>query len=620
MARTKKNPDINLLSRDFQSIRSDLESFLQAFYPEVWKDFNVTSPGMALVDLNAYVGDLLSYIADKKYNENYLDGVSERKSVYRLAKTKGYRPPGFRPGVAIADITIEVPVTADGPNPDYLPIYREGMQINGGGQIYETEFPIDFSSDFSEEGTANRTIEPILNTNQDIIRYRIVKREKIRAGVTVIYSEEVFQEDAIPFYRLFLPENNVLDIQNVIAINQVGLSDVPTYQEFNDPNNSFTEVDFLAQSKVFEEDPTSERVNGVAIGKLIEVNKRFEKHFLADGSCMLQFGGGTPSFNAYESYLKDITSVSGTTNIDASVLLDNTALGETVPANSTVFVKYRIGGGLSSNVGQGVLTEASNIDALILGSDPKLNQQVIQSTRVFNPIPAVGGAGLPTVEEIKHFTAGNHAAQDRCVTLKDYLAKSAQIPSKFGAPFRIQGKVEDNKVKLYILSRDGNGRLVSNSTSTIKNNLATWLSQFRMINDFVEINDGKVVNLQCEVDLLVDKTFNVNEIKLAAIQEVKNFLDISKKQMNEHIYISQITDLIREIPGVINVVDIRFYNMEGGGYSSTAISQAVIDRTIVPGTGGFRTQIEYIDNQIFGTPLSMFEIKFPSKDVKVRCG
>ena len=620
MARTEKNPKINLLSRDFQSIRQDLEVFLQAFYPEVWKDFNVTSPGMALVDINAYVADLLSYITDKKYNENYLDGVSERKSVYRLAKTKGYRPPGFRPGVAVADITIEVPTTSEGPDPNYLPIYREGVQLNGAGQIYETEFQIDFSSDFSEEGTANRTIEPILNSNQDLVRYRIVKREKIRAGVTKIFSQEVTSDDDLEFYRLFLPENNVLDVINVISVQQLGVTDIPNYQEFNDPDKEYYEVPFLAQDTVFIEDTTSERVDGVATGKLLEVEKRYEKHFLADGSCMLQFGNGTPDFNAYESYLTNITSISSTTTIDASVLLDNTALGQSIPSNSTVFVKYRIGGGLSSNVGQGTLTQVSNIDALILGSNSNLNNQVIQSTRASNPIPGVGGSGLPSVEEIKYNTAGNHASQMRCVTLRDYLSIASQIPSKFGAPFRIQGKVEDNKVKLYILSRDGNGKLISNSTNTIKDNLAKWLSQFRMINDFVEINDGKIVNLQCEIDLFVDKNFNVNEIKLAAINEVRDFLDITKKQMNENIYISQITDIIREVPGVVNVVDIRFYNMEGGGYSDSVISQATIEKQSVPGTGGFITQIEYIDNTIFGTPLSMFEIKYPQKDIKIRVG
>ena len=133
-----QNVQVNYLSRDFASIRQDLINYLRAFFPEQWQDFNVTSPGMALLELNAYVGDLLSYVADKKFNELFLDGISERKSAYRLAKTLGYQIPGVRPAITLADITIEVPVTADGPDPDYLPIYRPGVQLKGAGQVFET--------------------------------------------------------------------------------------------------------------------------------------------------------------------------------------------------------------------------------------------------------------------------------------------------------------------------------------------------------------------------------------------------------------------------------------------------------------------------------------------------
>jgi hypothetical protein len=139
-----------------------------------------------------------------------------------------------------------------------------------------------------------------------------------------------------------------------------------------------------------------------------------------------------------------------------------------------------------------------------------------------------------------------------------------------------------------------------------------------MINDYIEINDGKVVNLQVEVDLYVNKDFNLNEIKSNTIAQVQNFLNIERWEMNQNIYVSQLTDILREVPGVINVVDIRFYNMEAGGYSSTLISQATGNKNIIVATGGFRTQIDFIDNTIFGTPLSMFEIKFPNKDIMVR--
>ncbi len=612
-----KKVQVNYLNRDFQSIRDDLQVYLQAYYPEVWKDFNVTSPGMALVDIVAYVGDLLSYIADKKYNENYLEGVTERKSVYRLAKTLGFKPPGYRPAITLADVSIEVPTTADGPDQNYLPLFRPAAKVKGGGQIFETEFEIDFASDFSAEGAANRIIEPLFNSNQDLIRYRITKREKIKAGTTKIFSQEILDTDSQPFYSLVLPEKNVLDIVSVIIIGQLGITETPTFQQFNDPTLRYYEVEYLAQSRIFIEDPDSVATNGVSVGAFLDVEKRFTKDFLSDGSCKLQFGSGTPDYSAYENYLREASFITNNKSIDTSKLLDNTALGLKVPPNSTLFVKYRVGGGLLSNVGTGVLTDVGDIDAVILGTNPTLNQQVIASTRANNPIAAVGGASLPSVDEIKFQAGSNFASQDRAVTLRDYIAKAYQIPSNFGAPFRIHGVVDDNKVILYIIARDGNGSLVVSTDTVLKANLVQYLSQYRMINDFIEINDGKIINLQIEVDLFVDKTFNINETKLNSISQIRDFFDVETWEMNENIYISQIVDTLREIPGVINISDIRFYNMEGGNYSSTKTTQANINREPLVG-GGFRTQITPINNTIFGTPLSMFEIKYPNMDIKIR--
>lgn len=614
-----QNVKVNYLSRDYASIRQDLINYLKAFFPEQWQDFNVTSPGMALLELNAYVGDLLSYVADKKFNELFLDGISERKSAYRLAKTLGYQIPGVRPAITLADITIEVPVTADGPDPDYLPIYRPGVQLKGAGQVFETISEVDFSRDFSDEGQANRIIQPILNGNQDLIKYRIIKREKIKAGATKIFKKEVTADESGPFYRLTLPENNVLEILGVIIIPALGITRNPTFQEFNDFSLKFWEVDFLPTDKIFMEDSSSPVDSNYRIGAYIEVEQRFMKEFLTDGSCKLTFGGGTGDYNAYEDFFTKLTNSSCPPNqLDVSKVLNNTALGIMVPPNSTIFVKYRVGGGTLSNVGANNLQEVSNIEAVINGPDANQNQRVLSSTRANNPIPAIGGVGLPSIDEIRNNIAANFASQMRCVTLGDYISRAYQMPGKFGAPFKVHGEVQDNKVKLYILSRAADGTLISQSTSDIKNNLAKFMVDYRMINDFIEINDGKVVNLQVECDLYVNRDFNVNEIKANAISVIRDFLNIEKWEMNQNIYISQIVDAVREVPGVINVVEIRFFNMEGGGYSNTLISQATGGRSIIPSTGGYTTQIDYIDNTIFGTPLSMFEIKYPDKDVKIR--
>lgn len=607
------------LNRDYQSIRQDLMNLLKVHFPDQFQDFNSVSIGMSLVELLAYVSDQLSYRTDKKFNELFIDGVTERSAVFRMAKTFGFQPVGNRPAMTLADIEIEVPPTADGPDPSYIPVYRPGVQIKGGSQVFETINEIDFSSDYSEDGTLNRRVLPVYNANQNILRYRIIKREKIKAGATLIFKSEISSANAItPFLEITLPDTNVLEILSVIAKPGTGLVTPPTFTEFHDYDIRYYEVDDLAQNKIFVEDDTQASVNGIQVGRYLTIPQRFTKEFMADGTCMLTFGGGTADYNAYEYYLDNLAISENA--IDIKDIFNNNALGTKLPANSTLYIKYRIGGGTSSNIGANVLQQVGNIDSVIIGNDEAKKQAVINSTRATNPFPAVGGADLQTVEEIKHNIAANFAAQKRCVTLEDYISRASMIPGKFGAPFRIHGKVEDNKVKLYILSKDANGKLISMSTNIIKNNIVEYLIPYRMINDFVEINDGKVVNLEVEVDLYVDKSYNSNEVKVNAITEVKKFFNVDNWQMNQHIYISQIVDALREVPGVINVVNIKFYNLEGGEYSSTIIAQATGARLPLYNTGIYKTEIEPINNMIFSTPISMFEIRNPDLNIRVRVG
>lgn len=607
----------NYLNRDYQSIRSDLMNLLKVHYPDQFQDFNSASIGMSLVELMAYVSDILSYNTDKRFNEMFLDGVTERSAVFRLAKTFGYSPVGYRPAMSIADIEIEVPPTADGPDTSYLPVFRPGVQVKGAGQVFETVNECDFLSDYSEDGVANRKILPVFNANQDILRYRIIKREKVKAGFTTIYKKEISTSEAsTPFFQITLPENNVLEIISIICKPSIGLFSPPTFSEFNDPTIKYFEVDDLAQKQLFLSDDTQPTVNGISSGRFVDVPQRFIKEFMADGTCKITFGGGTADYDAYETYLANIAI--NDSNIELADVFNNNALGVKLPANSTLYVQYRVGGGSLSNVGANILQQIGNVDAVFVGTDSTIQQSVINSARATNPLPAIGGGDLQTVEEIKYLIASNFAAQKRCVTLQDYISRAYQLPGKYGTPFRIHGKVEDNKVKLYILTKDANGKVGTKSTSVIKNNLVEYMIPYRMINDFVEINDGKVIDLQIEVDLFVDKTYNSNEVKVNTINMIKDFMNIDKWQMNQHIYISQIVDAIREIPGIINVVDIRFYNMEGGIYSNTLISQATGQRENILHTGVYRTRIEPISNAIFSTPVSMFQIRLSESDILVR--
>lgn len=606
------------LNRDFNSIREDLMNLLKVYYPEQYQDFNAVSIGMSLVDLMAYVSDLLSYHTDKRFNELFLETANEKTSLYRIAKNLGYKAPGFRPAITVVDFSIEVPPTADGPDSNYLPVYRPGVQIKGAGQVFETVNEVDFSSDFSEDGISNRKIEPIFNSNQDILRYRIVKREVAKAGQSKIFALDISIEDSqTPFFEVTLPDTNVLEIVSVIAKPGTGFAGDPSYSEFNNFVYKFWEVDELPQDTVFVEDTSTMPVNGVSKGQYLNVDQRFTKEFMADGSCKLTFGGGNAAADSYTRYLENIP-INQTGQIQIKDMLGNRALGVTIPANSTLYVKYRIGGGNLSNVGSNALQQVSNINAVILGSNSQLNQQVIGSTTATNIVPGLGGADLPSADELRFSISGNFAAQRRCVTLQDYITRAYQLPGKFGAPFKIHGDTKDNKIVLYILSKDADGKLMTNSLSTVKNNLIAYMQPYRMINDFVEINDGKVINLSIELDLFTDKVFNGNEIKLNAINTVKDFFDVNKWNMNQNIYISQIVDILKNIPGVINVVDVRLYNMDGGNYSSTLIAQANGQRELVKAPNTFRTVINFLDNTIYSTPISMFEIRYPEVDIKCR--
>jgi hypothetical protein len=611
-------PKINYLNKDFESIRKEIVDILKVYYPDQFQDFNVTSIGMSMVDLLAYVGDILSYNTDKRFNELFLDGVTEREAVFRLAKTFSYKPVGNRPAISIVDITISVPPTATGPNTAYLPIFRSGLQAKGNGQVFETMDEIDYSSDFSSTGAANRIVSPVFNANQDILRYDITKREIVKAGTTIIYKKEISADEAAtPFFEIVLPETNVLEIISVINKAGQGYLSNPTYQEFNDPNLKFYEVDYLAQGQVFVEDLNVSPLNGVYAGKWLDVPQRFIKEYMSDGRHKLTFGGGVNNYVAYENYLSNI-NIYDNGLIDVADVLNNDALGTKLLPNSTLYVQYRVGGGSLSNVGAGALTNVGNISANFSGTDPNIIQNILSTIQISNPLPGYGGTEPQGVEEIKFYIASNYASQERCVTLSDYIARVNQIPGKFGSPFRTWGKVEDNKIKLYILTKDANGKLNNVSNTFIRNNIATYLRPYRMLNDFVEINDGQIINLQIEADLYVDKQFNTNEIKLNAINAIKDFMDINKWTFNQNIYISQMVDAIREIPGVINVVDIRCFNMEGGNYSNSKSTQAVGNKESIIGTTVFRTQIEYVDNTVFGTSVSMFEVKFPDNDIRVR--
>jgi len=247
---------INYDARNFADVRAELISFIRQYYPALFSDFNDSSVGMMLLELNAAVGDMLSYNTDRKFNETQIDFAQERRSLMNLARTFGLKVPNKAPSVTIADFTVTVPASGDKPDPQYLPVVRQGARISGGGQNFEAMEDIDFSSQLSFDGVDNRLVIPNEDANGNTLNYTITKREIVVNGTTKIFQRIITDNDAIPFFQVTLPETNVISIEQIITLEGTNYTTVPTLDQFLNSDDRYFEVEALAQNKIFEVDFT----------------------------------------------------------------------------------------------------------------------------------------------------------------------------------------------------------------------------------------------------------------------------------------------------------------------------------------------------------------------------
>ncbi len=602
------NTGINYASRNYADIRAGLVDMVKQYYPEVLSDFNDASVGMMLLELNAAVGDMLSYNTDRMFQETQIDYAKEKKSVLSMARTFGLKIPGKRPSVTIVDFSVTLPVLGDTFDVSYAPLLRTGSQVSGGGKIFETNNDIDFSNPFNVNGIPNRIILPNFNSNGVLTNYTITKREIVTNGYSRTYKKVININDVRPFFEIVLPENNVISIESVITLDGTNFNGEPSFSDFYSFDNRWFEVDALAENKVFIEDYSRITDNsGVKPGKWVTITKKFISEYTDLGFKKLIFGAGTKDTSSLCDFDTNIPLVNQIGNI-----INNSSLGETPTANTTMYVKYRIGGGSDTNIGPNVLTNVGIVNMTVNGTNQQINAAVRNSLKVNNAFPALGGRNEPSVEEIRYMVKYNFSAQNRAVTIKDYQSRISQMPGQFGVPFRCGVFEEQNKVKVYVMGLDANSKLSNDSTSSLRENIATYLSDYRMLNDYVSISNGKIINLSFEIDLYVDKKLPQSQIITEVIKNVKEYMDINKFDMGDNIYLSPLIETINNVAGVLNVIDVRVYNKVGDGkYSLNEISQPYIDTVT--------RQVDISnDYTIFGEPTSMFEIKFPNTDIMVR--
>jgi hypothetical protein len=275
-----------------------------------------------------------------------------------------------------------------------------------------------------------------------------------------------------------------------------------------------------------------------------------------------------------------------------------------------LFVQYRIGGGLASNVGVNVINQVGTINFFVNGPSENLNQTVIGSLQVNNVTAAIGGANQPTIEEARQMVSFNFAAQKRAVTINDYKSLISTMPGKFGAPAKVSITEQNNKILIQILSYDTNGSLTANVSNTLAQNIATYLSNYRMINDYIQVEASQVIDLEFEYSIVFDSTQNQGQVITQVIDQTQTFMSPQVRDLGENVNISNLRRIIQDIPGVVSVADIKVFNKVGGQYSSSETSQRYSNNET--------KQIQLIDETIYAQPNQIYQVRFPNKDIKVR--
>ena len=644
---------ISYLSRTFDDYRNALKDFSRKYYPDMATEYTDASIGSWLIDINADVADNLSYHIDRVYQETNIDSAQEPSSVMNIARNNGVKVPGPKGAMAEVRFTCQVPVDGQSYAKQYLPIIKRGTMVNSSSQAFEVMYDVNFAEQYDNFMRSDRTIEPVLDANGNITKYNISKLAVVTAGESRVYKKAIKSTDIKPFMEIVIPVEGVMNVESIIMKDGDALTSYPSYGEFYSPSEEvhhggevcpglirFFEVNNLAEQFRWGETlndnncpeihaygyfnsstnsvyPTCE----ITRGEWKPVRHKFITEYTDNGYLKVIFGAGMDF-----SDTSDITGMSSLSKYLITRTMLNNSLGLLPNPGTTIFILYRSGGGSASNVAQGAISTISRLLAdFPLGADSNeaTKSAVKNSLKVVNTTPSVSGKDMPTVQEMKYIIKYDKGAQDRCVTTKDYIDRVLMMPPKYGTPFRVGCSEDNNKIMLYLLGIDYRKKLDCALPSLLAENIQNYLSEYRMINDFVEIKPGRIINLSVEVDVHVDKNYNMNDVVSLIISKVQDYFDINKRNMGDDLYVGDLKKEISKLDGVANLIDLRVYNETCAGYSSTQTSQELYESSDcnrpqeekVPGR--FRIDLEASDGIIYSDGDTMLEIKYPEKDIRV---
>ena len=665
---------LSYLNRNFDDYRQSIIDITRQYYPDVFENLNDASVGAWLIDILSDIGDNLNYHIDRNVQETYLDSSKEFTSIQNIARTNGLRIPYKKAALVQIELSCRLPLSQQGSESEgdmmadetYCPYVKRGTLFSNGTTTFELVHNIDFKEQFNEDGLSDRQIVPNRDSNGTIISYTYKKLAIASASQTRVMKKIVSSNEITPFMEVMINDSNVLGVDSIIVKDGTNINTDPQFNEFfideetyNDnsgkPVDRFFEVDNLIDQYRFGyviEDGENGKYNPewseeevaeikdeqgavidtvvlrkIAKGKWKRLKNKFITEYTDDWKLKVIFGAGIR--NEYGDIPQDAKKF---TQYQMSRMLANDYMGVLPKSESTMYILYRIGGGEISNIAAGTLTNIISLNIEIEGNpEDSLCSEKIRDVRksmtVTNTTPSYGGKNEPTTEEIRYMIKYNVSSQNRCVTLKDYISRISKIPAKFGCPFRHNAIEENNKIVIYTLGLDYEGHLTNFLSETVANNIKNYLSQYRMINDFVEIKSGKIINLAFRLTVYLDKSYDKSEVTKRIIDLVYDYMDIRKHLMGDDIFVGDLEKEISKLDGVINLVKMRIFNKVGEGYSTDRSTQQLVnvsdcdfeeldayDRQI---QNQNEINLEKSDYMLFSEADSMFEIKYKNRDIEV---
>ena len=603
-----QDKNISYLNKDFSDFKSNLINYAKTYFPTAYNDFSDANPGAMFIEMASYVGDVMSFYLDTQIQENYLLYAKEKENLYALSYTLGYRPKASYASTAVNDIFQLMPVLP-GSNPS-IPDTDYGLIIPANSQISSTSTGTKFLTtqeiDFTDTGSATITF-----FNSD---YFLVKKS-VPVISAEIKSTTFSFSNPQKFSTVNVTDTNILQILDIT----------------DSDGNIWYEVPYLAQSTVYDKiSNPSYSTDGVPyLMRLRRVPRRFVSRLLSDGTLQLEFGAGvsnksdgniipTPD-NIQLGLVPGISNLLNNYNQTSIFYTQEYGLA---PSNTTLTVRYLVGGGITSNVPANDLINVSTTGTYFKsGFSTTTYADIVNSVATANPNPSAGGRNGDDIEEIRNNALYAHSSQLRAVTKNDYIVRSLSLPSDYGSISKVYVtqnlNVDDQattaptmttnplSLDLYVLAYNADKNLIKAST-TLKQNLATYLNEYRMVTDAINIRDAFYINIGVNFDVTVISGFNNQLVLKDCINTLKSYFNIESWQINRPIILSEIIALLLQVKGVQSVVKLEITNKEDS--TNQTYSDLGYDISGATRNGNIYTSSD----------PSIFEVRYPDTDIQGR--